>query len=228
MKRFLKRKWHSIPIGIVAVLLALVLVAGSAFAAYGFWSATATVYVEEAIAVGAFDTWDNLHPYGSDTGAVWEYSEPTGTLGDVEMTLGVDGAGNPTLTISGEGGYVGHGFTAGEWIVIPLNIRSGSSGELTLGASVGGSSGDLDLDYTFEENPFPATSWGPEGQSLHREFKATETSWEPLVGWDVTISGPYGESGSAICGAKVLFVRILAPGDIEPDIYTFTIALTRD
>lgn len=51
MKRFLRKRWHRIPIGIVAVLMALILVAGSAFAAYTAWTGTAEVEVGEAITV---------------------------------------------------------------------------------------------------------------------------------------------------------------------------------
>ena len=50
MKRFLRWKWHSIPVGIVAVLLALVLVAGGVLA-YTVWTGTAEVGVTEALRV---------------------------------------------------------------------------------------------------------------------------------------------------------------------------------
>ena len=51
MKRFLKKKWHRIPLGIITVTLLACLVAGSAFAAYGFWSATAEVTIDEPMTV---------------------------------------------------------------------------------------------------------------------------------------------------------------------------------
>lgn len=215
MKRFLKKKWHRIPVGIVSVLMALVLVAGSAFAAYGFLTATLSVDVEEAIAVGMWDTWDNLEPYGS--------------VDDVDITLGGT-VEMPTITISTTSSYVGEGFTAGEWIVIPVNIRNGSDAPLDLSASVAivtkPSGGNIALEYIWQTNPGPNTSTGPEGQQLRREFKASGT-WAPLGDWTATIAGYGGKSGSAIVGATVLFVKISAPGDVVPGAYEFTVTLYR-
>lgn len=51
MKRFLTKRWHSIPVALVSALLILVLVAGGAFAAYNFLNYTANVEVEEAIGI---------------------------------------------------------------------------------------------------------------------------------------------------------------------------------
>jgi len=228
MKRFLKKRWHSIPVGIVAVLMALILVAGGAFAAgYGFFTSALQVEVEEAMVVGAWNTWDNLKPYGSDTEAVWVDGDPgAGTLGDVAITLGGTSE-EPTVSIATIEGYAGAGFVAGEWIVIPLNIRNGSSGELTLSASVAGDVGDnLVLGASYEENFGPQSSLGPEGQSLCREYKAIE-DFNLLDNWSAIVPGNSGKSGSAIVGAKVLFVRIFAPGDAAPETYTLTVTLER-
>lgn len=60
MKKFFKKRWHSVPIGLLAGILSVCLVAGSVFAAYGFWSATADVTVLEALEVqvnGDDNTW---------------------------------------------------------------------------------------------------------------------------------------------------------------------------
>ena len=51
MKRFLKKRWHSIPVGILTAVLVVCLLAGSALAAYNFLTYTADVTVEEAIGV---------------------------------------------------------------------------------------------------------------------------------------------------------------------------------
>lgn len=51
MKRFLKKQWHHLPVGIITAVLLACLVAGGAFAAYGFWSATAEVTVDEPMTV---------------------------------------------------------------------------------------------------------------------------------------------------------------------------------
>lgn len=51
MKRFLRKRWRSIPIGILAVLMALILVAGSAFAAFQVFTSNTTVTVLESVEV---------------------------------------------------------------------------------------------------------------------------------------------------------------------------------
>lgn len=51
MKRFLKKRWRHIPIGIITAVLVVCLLAGSAFAAYTAWTGTAEVIVSEAITV---------------------------------------------------------------------------------------------------------------------------------------------------------------------------------
>ena len=51
MKQFLKKRWHGIPVGIVSGLLALVLVAGGAFAAYGWLNFNIEVEVMEPLTI---------------------------------------------------------------------------------------------------------------------------------------------------------------------------------
>ena len=204
MRNFLKKRWHHIPVGIVSAFLALALVAGGALAAYNFLTATLSVEVEEAIAVGTWDTWDNLEPYGS--------------VDDVDITIGEAGI---TIATAAETPFVGEGFVAGEWIVIPVNIRSASDGSLNLSASVTGGAGQLTLEYLWKTN-----TGTPDEDGCDFSFVPSGT-WAPLSEWNVTISGPYGESGSAKVGAKVLFVRVSAPGDVIPGNYTFTVTLDR-
>ena len=211
MKRLAKR-WYSIPaIAMVAVLI-LALAIGGVFAAYTFQSVTATVDVEEAIVLGLFDTWDNLEPYGSVD----------------DVTIGLGGSpGAPEVTIATIPGYAGAGFVAGEWIVIPVNFRNAGDGPLNLGASVI-DAGGLVLECIWQENPGPYTELGPELQELDRGFKATGP-WGALAGWGGTILGNGGKSGSAIVGAQVLFVRISAPGDIDPAAsHTFAVEFSRN
>lgn len=212
MRKFLKKRWHRIPIGILSAILAICLLAGGVFAAYDFLKTDVEVEVVEAIAVGVWPAWDNLEPYGA--------------VDDVDIAIGGT-AEEATITIStleGEG-YVGYGFTAGEWIVIPVNIRNGSSAPLSLSASVTGGGGKLALEYIWQTNPGPATTQ-ESSQYMRREFKAGGT-WASLNGWSATIAGNGGKSGSAVVGAKVLFVRISAPGDAVPGTYTFTVKLAR-
>jgi len=229
MKRFLKKRCHSIPVGIITAVLVLGLVAGGVLAANGyiFFSGSVDVEVREAIAVGAFGTWDNLHPYGSDTEAVWvDTGSGAGELGDVIISIVPDGDDACTLTIEklGSGDTVGTGFVASEWIVIPVNLRNGSSGALTLRAEADGT--PLELDYLWKSN----TGTDPDEDGCDFGFMPTGT-WEPLNGWTATIDGYEGESGSAKIGALVLFVRITAPGNIAPNepgtCYNITFALTR-
>ncbi len=51
MKRFLKKRWHSIPVGILTAILVVCLLAGSVLAAYKFYDYTANVEVVEAIGI---------------------------------------------------------------------------------------------------------------------------------------------------------------------------------
>jgi len=222
MKRFLKKRWLGLPIGIITVVLLVLVLTGTALAVNGyiFFRGSVDAEVREAIAVGAFDSWDNLHPYGSDAEAVWVdtpvdgvHGTGTGELGDVAISITLDGDVY-TLTIATlSEKYVGEGFAAGEWIVIPINLRNGSSVALDLGASAYG--GGLILDCVYEENNVGAA------------FMPTKT-WIPLSEWTATIPGYGGNSGSAVVGAKVLFVKITVPQDAIPQAYdTITFSLAR-
>lgn len=232
MKRFLKKRWLGLPIGIITVVLLVLMLAGTALAVNGyiFFRGDVNAEVREAIAVGAFGIWDNLHPYGSDTAVVWDEGEAdhdgTGVLGDVTISIAPDGDGACTLTIVklGSGEYVGTGFVAGEWIVIPVNLRNGSSVELTLGATADG--GGLGIDCCWRTNTGAVTEIHPDGD-LAYNFK-DDGNWVPLDNWTATIAGYGGHSGSARRGAQVLFVKITVPQDVEPGPYTeVTFSLAR-
>lgn len=207
MKRFLQKRWHGLPVAV----LALILIAGVVVAAYPFLTATVEVEVEEAIVVAIWPAWDNLEPYGS--------------VDDVEITLSGTET-DPVISITTIEGYAGAGFVAGEFIVIPMNFRNAGDGELSLGATVSGDSGDLDLDYCWRTNTGVVTETLPDSRELARDFKDNGT-WASLSSWTATIAGNGGESGSAVVGAKVLFVRISVPGDTAPGTYTLTVNFTR-
>lgn len=223
MKRFLRKRWLGLPVGIITVVLLMLVLTGTALAANGyiFFKGSVDATVREAIAVGAFDTWDNLHPYGSDVNAVWEdtpvdgeHGTGTGILGDVKISIAPDGDDAYKLTIAtlAESPYVGEGFVAGEWIVIPINLRNGSSVALDLGATA--TAVGLELDCVYEEN------------DVGEGFMPTK-AWKPLNEWTATIPGYGGNSGSAVVGAKVLFVKITVPQDVIPGDYaevTFSLA----
>jgi len=228
MKRFLKKRWLGLPIGIITVVLLVLMLTGTALAVngYTFFKGGVDADVREAIAVGAFDTWDNLHPYGSDAEAVWVDTEPgAGELGDVAISIAANGdVYTLTITHSADTPFVGEGFVAGEWIVIPVNLRNGSSVALNLGANA--SANTLILDCCWLTNEGEATKYHVDG-NLNYAFR-DNGSWAPLNDWTATIPGYGGHSGSARLGAKVLFVKITTPQEIAPaEGYTATFSLAR-
>jgi len=211
MKSFLKKRWLGIPTVVIVPILLVCLLAGSVFAAFGFFTSALQVQVEEAIVVAIWPAWDNLEPYGS--------------VDDVEITLAEISPTEATISITTIEGYAGAGFVAGEWIVIPVNFRNAGDGELSLSASVAGSG--LALDCCWRINTGTVTETLPDGRELARNFK-DDGSWAPLKDWTATIAGNGGESGSAVKGAQVLFVRITAPGDIiAPGTYTLAVTFSR-
>ncbi|MBA7701320.1 hypothetical protein ES703_110055 [subsurface metagenome] len=215
MKSFLKKKWHRLPVGIITLILLVCLVAGSAFAAYDFFISPLQVEVEEAIVLGVWNPTDPDH-------SGWDNLEPYGSVDDVEIVLGGTES-NPEFSITTIPGYAGAGLVAGEYIVIPINFRNAGDGELPLGASV-----DVDgflVECIWQTNTGPETSV-ESGQSMCRGFKATGT-WASLDGWTGTIAGNGGKPGSAVVGAKVLFVKISAPADIAPGGHTITVTFSR-
>ncbi len=81
MKRFLKKRWHSIPVALVSALLVIALVAGGAFAAYTVFTSTTEVTVLEPLEVTEIQA----------SGEFWDWrnpDEPTQT--DIEIYAGMD------------------------------------------------------------------------------------------------------------------------------------------
>jgi len=222
MKRFLKKKWLGVPVGIISIVLLVVVLAGTALATNGFvfFRGGVDATVREAIAVGAFDSWDNLHPYGSATEAVWvdsgAHDDGTGVLGDGRISIApVGDVYTVTIVHSAETPFIGEGFCPGEWIVIPINLRNGSSVALDLGADA--TALGLELDYCWQVNDGEPTG-AESGQEMARNFIATG-DWAPLGDWQEQIPGYGGKSGSAVIGAEILFVKITVPQDAVPDTY---------
>ncbi|MBA7558169.1 hypothetical protein ES705_50961 [subsurface metagenome] len=54
--KFFKKRWHSIPIGIITAILLVCLLGGGVFAAYTAWTGTAEINVTEAFRVEAGPT----------------------------------------------------------------------------------------------------------------------------------------------------------------------------
>ena len=88
IKQFAKRRWHSIPIGAMAIaLLASLVITGTAFAAVTLLSGTATVTVTESITISGHTPTD-----GTWSGSIW--TVPTYPAETKTLTLKVDNAGS--------------------------------------------------------------------------------------------------------------------------------------
>jgi len=95
MKRFLKKRWHHLPIGIVTAVLVVCLLAGSAFAAYTFFTATVKVGVEEPFAFGVnYTGWEA--PPGADMAGGY-YSQTSPFTCSVALMAGESSHGNPNV-----------------------------------------------------------------------------------------------------------------------------------
>lgn len=119
MKSFLKKRWHSIPVALVSVLLVLALVAGGAFAAFTVLTGTTEVTVEEAITAeySISGVWtpipdefvmevDPYFPGEEDTGYYRVYNESS-----VELPIAVDLTAVPD-----------------DWVITGINIAWSDSG----------------------------------------------------------------------------------------------------
>ena len=97
MRRFLRKRWHSIPVGIITAVLAMCLVAGGVFAAYNFFSATVDVTVEEPFTFGVnYVGWEA--PEGADMVGGY-YSQMTPLTCSVALMAGESSNGNPEVSM---------------------------------------------------------------------------------------------------------------------------------
>ena len=95
MKSFLKKRWHHLPMGIVTAVLAVCLLAGGAFAAYNFFTATAEVKVGEPFTFGVnYVGWEA--PSGADMIGGY-YSQSSPFTCSVALLAGESSHGNPDL-----------------------------------------------------------------------------------------------------------------------------------
>ena len=149
MKRFLKKSWRGIPVGIVSAVLALVLVAGGVFAA---WDST-TLDSTGTITVEATHTFDysfdpTVLAFGDNTVQV---NNPI----EVDVTVTVTNTGNQDIAgflITPIG--LPEGMTAG-YVGWDVPIPAGGTGELQFILSVTPTeTGTIDLSgITFELTP---------------------------------------------------------------------------
>jgi len=204
MKQFLKKRWHGIPVGIVSGVLALVLVAGGAFAAYNFAKVQVQVTVEEAIVLGYNwcdgDGGDDLAPYMVGGTVLPEIKLAPGTSGyDLDVTIQAD-EGPPYVDASE--------FCPGETLIIPLNLRNKSDGSLTLNITKGGTTA---LDIAFKVN----TGGWADSVNL------------PMAGHQGTFGSDMNCDGTQDTGATVLYIKVHAPGDCPPGSQTFRLDFSR-
>lgn len=95
MRRFLKKRWHSVPIGIITAILLVCLVGGGAFAAYDFFTGTVEVEVGEPFTFGVnYVGWEA--PPGADMVAGY-YSQSSPLTCSVAMKAGEVTHGNPII-----------------------------------------------------------------------------------------------------------------------------------
>ena len=141
----IREKLFSLPkVKLIPILVAGLVIAGVATAAaYNFFTATATVTVNEAIIMSMGAAGD-MPPYMS----------PEGVLPNIG--LGGDGA---TITISAGEGDASE-FVAGETLVIPVNLRNKSDGALPLSIVTNGVSGSgLDVEFAIKKADGSQTGW---------------------------------------------------------------------
>lgn len=205
MKGFLKKRWGKLPIGILAVVLALVLATtGVVFAAYNFAQVGVAVTVEEAfiLSVGAGDDLN-------------EYMEGGGVIPLV--TYAPAGATGLTVTIAEDPDVDASEFCPGEQLVIPVNVRNCSDADLTIEASWAGGGGNIQMDYGYAENTNGDAGFQFSG------------AWDDLDQFSQVVLGHNGNFGSAQAGADVLFIKITVASDapIPAQPYILTVTFNR-
>jgi len=142
----IKEKLFSLPkVKLIPILVAGLVIAGVATAAaYNFFTAQATVMVEEAIVLSMGANGD-MSPYMLPEGGVL----PAITLGDT-------GA----ITITKVDGVDASEFVAGETLVIPVNLRNRSDGALPLSIVTSGVSGSgLDVEFAIYKAGIGQIGW---------------------------------------------------------------------
>jgi len=196
MKRFLKKRWHNVPVALVSGLLILALTAGGVLAAYNFMTIETSVTVEEAI-YPSFMADDDLQPYMDPETDVLPMITVTPTS-ETEVTV----------TIEEDPGRDASEFLPGEVLVLPVNLRNRSNADMPITISHEYTGGDLDLEWVFETNT-SGDSFRPTG--------TWDSNWPAT--FTITTRGAFG---SAIVNATVFFLKISVPTDAAPGTHTIT------
>lgn len=138
----IKEKLFSLSkVKLIPILVAGLVIAGVATAAYNFFTATATVTVEEAIIV-SMGANDDMPPYMIPEG---------GVLPAISITEGM-------ITIAKNDNIDGSEFTPGETLIIPVNLRNRSDGALPL-SIVAGEVPGLDVEFAIKKADGSQTGW---------------------------------------------------------------------
>ena len=136
MKQFLKARWHGLPIGILAAVLAVCLLTGGVFAAaYTFFNGGAQVTVAEAITWGSANgdgSWDNgtgqwtvnnMYPGETKTLNLGLYNAGSA---DIPVTISVTGGPTDPSITSGTGSYTVPA-NSGVWVTFTATATSSAS-----------------------------------------------------------------------------------------------------
>jgi len=196
MKHFLKKRWRGIPVGIISAVLAICLCAGGAFAAYNFAKVKVEVTVEEAIVLGYNWDVDDLPPY-MEGGTV---------LPDIKLEAGTGGY---DLDVTIEAGAADASeFCPGETLIIPLNVRNKSDGDITVDATSGGST-NLEVKFRVDDG-----TW-------------TDSASIAMAGHQGAFGSDADRDGHQDAGSTCLYVKVHAPGDCPVGLQTFRLDFNR-
>lgn len=207
MKGFFAKRWHGIPVGVVSAALLVCMLAGSAFAVYGFFTAKIVATVEEAV-YPSYGWGDDLAPYMLPIGAVPPLVVANPVKWQAPASLGV-----PAIFTITKGAADASEFVAGEVLVIPIAFRNRGDAPITIGTTVTGD--PLILKWAWETNTTGA------------DYRATDASTWNTFPFITVLAAHGGNFGSAQIGATVLFIKVKVPTDAAPGVYTITITFTR-
>ncbi len=136
MKQLFKKKWRSIPVGIIAAALMVCLLAGGAFAAYTFTGMNVTVNVDEPLQVQYNLTYEICDEQGCRTDETGWQDLPSGGL-----TLEAD-------------------FSAGDVQTLYLRMNNRANSPLTVSTLLGGDASQFDLTGGFPDGQVVPKSTG--------------------------------------------------------------------
>jgi len=132
MRRFFRKRWHSIPVGLVAVLLALALVGGGVAAGFSVWTGTADVTVTECFTVS------NLGGDDGDfegTPSVWTVSMKPGESKTLDVRVSNSSSAALPITLTAVEAYASISAT---WLPSSGTIAGGSYYDFTLTVTAAG------------------------------------------------------------------------------------------